>query len=337
MRGKNKIPSVKQADTCHIGIDLLGSDVSPQKLLEAIVAFRPTLKPSVQLTLFGQKEHFERFDALTSDGIVLHPVQELIAMEDDPLHAIRRKKKSSLYLGIQMLKEGHLDAFISTGNTGALMAGSKLLLSTLPGIDRPALLTLLPTRTTDVAVLDVGANTSYKTKHLVQFALMGVAFQKSRGVTTPKVGLLNIGSEERKGTPELRAAYEAIRKLSENSDFTFVGNIEARAVFHGGVDVLVTDGFTGNIFLKTAEGIGIVVLEELEASTQENAVALKQALASLRQHLHYAEYPGALLCGVNGIVIKCHGNGTSQSVLASITSAVRLVEHHFLQSIIMHK
>jgi glycerol-3-phosphate acyltransferase PlsX len=162
---------------------------------------------------------------------------------------------------------------------------------------------------------------------------MGVAFQKSRGIPTPKVGLLNIGSEAKKGTPELRAAYEAIREKSRSSTFTFVGNIEAREVFHGGIDVLVTDGFTGNIFLKTAEGIGMVILEELEASAHGKDLSLKPVLAELRQHLHYAEYPGALLCGVKGIVIKCHGNATTQSILSSIHSATRLVEHKFLESV----
>jgi phosphate acyltransferase len=325
---------VKQAEHCHIGIDLLGSDVSPQELLQAIIDFRPELKDTISLTLLGTQDLFARVKTCPY-GIVFHPVQEIITMEDDPLYAIRHKKQSSLFLGIQLLKEGHLDAFISSGNTGALMAASKVLLSTLPGVQRPALLTLLPTRTSDVAVLDVGANTSYKAKYLVQFALMGVAFQKNRGITCPKVGLLNIGSEAKKGTPELRTAYEALTGLASSSSFTFVGNSEARDIFQGGIDVLVTDGFTGNIFLKTAEGIGMVILKELEAAAQEKDIPIKAALAGLRQHLHYADYPGALLCGVNGIVIKCHGNATTKSVLASITSASRLVEHRFLESVML--
>lgn len=329
MRGQSKT-SPHRAE-CHIGIDLLGSEVHPQELLKAIIAFRPALKSSILLTVLGTDDLYQKMGTLPH-GIIFHAVSDIITMEDDPLYAIRHKKQSSLYLGLQMLKEEHLDAFISTGNTGALMAGSKLLLSTLPGIERPALLTLLPTRTSDLAVLDVGANTSYKAKHLVQFALMGIAFQKSRGITVPKVGLLNIGSEAKKGTPELRTAYEALKKKSDSSSFTFVGNIEAREVFQGGIDVLVTDGFTGNIFLKTAEGIGMVIIEELEVLAKEKDPSLKSALAGLRQHLHYAEYPGALLCGVKGIVIKCHGDATTQSVLSSIHSAARLVEHRFLES-----
>jgi glycerol-3-phosphate acyltransferase PlsX len=254
-------------------------------------------------------------------------------MEDNPLYAVRRKKDSSLYLGVQMLKEGYLDAFISSGNTGALMAASKLLLSTLPGVDRPALLSLLPTRKTEIAVLDVGANTSYKAKHLLQFALLGAAFQKSRGIAHPKVGLLNVGAEAKKGTPELRTVYESLKKMP-SPPFLFIGNIEAREVFQGGIDVLVTDGFTGNVFLKTAEGIAVVILDELEESMREQEFSpLNPTLTKLRHHLHFAKYPGALLAGVDGIVIKCHSNASFDSVLSSITSAVRLTQHHFLDSI----
>lgn len=324
-RKKNRL----SADSCHVGIDLLGSDTPPKELLEAIVAFKTHLKPSVHLTLFGLRDL--AYSALPGD-IFFHTASQVIEMEDNPLYAVRRKKDSSLYLGVQMLKEGHLDAFISAGNTGALIAASKLLLPTLPGVDRPALLTLLPTRKTEIAVLDVGANTSYKAKDLLQFALMGAAFQKSRGIMHPKVGLLNVGSEAKKGTPELRTVYESLKKMP-SPPFIFIGNIEAREVFQGGIDVLVTDGFTGNIFLKTAEGIGVVILDELEESMREQEFShLNPTLAKLRHHLHFAKYPGALLAGIEGIVIKCHSNACIESVLSSITSAVRLVEHRFIDT-----
>ena len=327
MQRKKSRPS---AESCQIGIDLLGSDTPPKDLLDAIFAFKAHLKPSVQLTLFGLRDlAYSQLPA----NVFYHTASQTIEMEDDPLYAVRRKKDSSLYLGLQMLKEGHLDAFISSGNTGALMAASKLLLSTLPGVDRPALLTLLPTRKAEIAVLDVGANTSYKAKHLLQFAHMGAAFQKSRGILHPKVGLLNVGAEAKKGTPELRAVYESLKKMTPSS-FTFIGNIEAREVFQGDIDVLVTDGFTGNIFLKTAEGIGVVILDELEESMREEEFShLSPILTKLRHHLHFAKYPGALLAGIDGIVIKCHSNASMDSVLSSITSAIRLVQHRFLRDI----
>ncbi len=322
MRGKNKI---------NIGVDLLGSDMRPSDLLEAVLIFSKELKPSVHLTLFGTSPLFGR--RRSPNNVTFYPVKEVIEMDDAPLTAIRRKRNSSICLGIKQLKEGELQAFISAGNTGALMACSKLFLPSLAKVERPALLTLLPTRKNEIAVLDVGANTTYKAKHLVQFAAMGVAYQRSRGVKVPKVGLLNIGSEAKKGTPELQEAYHLLQK--KNASFAFVGNIEGRDVFQGEIDVLVTDGFTGNVFLKTAEGIASVILEEIETSISidECSPHNKGVLAELRSRLHYAEYPGALLCGVDGIVIKCHGYASPQSLNRSIVTAHRLVEHSFLETV----
>jgi glycerol-3-phosphate acyltransferase PlsX len=332
MRGKSKKSGIA---SCHIGIDLLGSDISPRDLLREILLFCKELSPSVQLTLFGTPGLFAAARPPTPN-VFFHVVKEVIAMDDPPLMAIRRKKESSLCIGIKMLKEGHLNAFISAGNTGALMAYAKMQLSSLPQVERPALLTLLPTRHKEIAVLDVGANTSYKAKQLVQFAAMGVAYQRSRGVKTPIVGLLNIGSEAKKGTPELQKVYNQLRTASQKSSasYAFAGNIEGRDVFQGEIDVLVTDGFTGNVFLKTAEGIAAVILEELENSPlEECSPHMKGILSELRQRLHYAEYPGALLCGVNGIVIKCHGTSSPQSFIRSITTATRLVQHNFLTQV----
>jgi len=333
MRGKSS--SRKGIAPCHIGIDLLGSDVPPSELLQAVLAFCKELDPSIHLTLFGTKTLFARMRSPTSN-VFFHVVKEFITMDDSPLTAIRRKKESSLCIGIKLLKASHLQAFISAGNTGALMAYAKIELPSLPHVERPALLTLLPTRDKEVAVLDVGANTSYKAKHLVQFAVMGVAYQRSRGVKMPIVGLLNIGSEAKKGTPELQRVYNQLQSSSKknSSPYAFAGNIEGRDVFQGKIDVLVTDGFTGNVFLKTAEGIAAVILEELECSSiEECSPRTKGILAELRQRLHYAEYPGALLCGVEGIVIKCHGNSNPQSFLRSITTAARLVKHGFLDQV----
>jgi glycerol-3-phosphate acyltransferase PlsX len=232
-----------------------------------------------------------------------------------------------------LLKEGILQAFISSGNTGALIASAKIELPELSHVDRPALMTLLPTKKKELAVLDVGANTSYKAKHLTQFASFGAAYQKTRGVKLPKVGLLNIGSEAKKGTPELQMAYNQLLLLCQRKDpsFVFVGNIEGRDVFHGDIDVLVTDGFTGNVFLKTAEGIAAVIFEELQSSTADRGI--KRVLAEMRQKLHYTEYPGAILCGVRGIVIKCHGNANPSSTIRSIATAQRLIQHSFLDQI----
>jgi glycerol-3-phosphate acyltransferase PlsX len=329
MRGKSKKGGLA---SCHIGIDLLGSDIPPRELLREILLFCKELSPSVRLTLFGTLGLFAGARP-PAPHVFFHVVKDVITMDDPPLMAVRRKKESSICIGIKMLKERLLQAFISAGNTGALMAYAKMQLSALPQVERPALLTLLPTRGKEVAVLDVGANTSYKAKHLIQFAAMGVAYQRSRGVKTPIVGLLNIGSEAKKGTPELQKVYNQLHAANQKS-YTFAGNIEGRDVFQGEIDVLVTDGFTGNVFLKTAEGIAAVILEELQRSPlEECSPHMKGILSEIRQRLTYTEYPGALLCGVDGIVIKCHGNSTPQSFIRSITTATRLVQHSFLDQV----
>lgn len=319
----------------RIGIDLLGSDTAPQQLLEAVLLFLKETKESLQLTLFGTEDLFANQE-IPSD-VVLFPVKEIIAMDDDPLVAVRRKKDSSICQGIHKLRHFELDAFVTAGNTGALMASASLTLPMLPGIDHPALLALIPTKSHPVAVLDVGANVSVKAENLFQFALMGIAFQKAREIANPTVGLLNIGTEKQKGTPELRKAYEYLQMLNKDapiSDPVFAGNIEGRDVFHGGIDVLVTDGFTGNVFLKTSEGIAAFILEQLQNLGPIEAVPfMKEMLAKLRTRLHYAEYPGAILCGVDGVIVKCHGASSPRALINSIKGAARLVKHSFLEKI----
>lgn len=324
----------KKSNRCRIGIDLLGSDAPPKELLETILFALEEMDPAIHLTLFGTPS---LFDALSPPSNVLfHPVQSTITMEDSPLTAIRRKRDSSLCVGIRMLKEGLLQAFISAGNTGALMGYAKIELPSLPGVERPALMTLLPRKLGEIAVLDVGANISCSAAHLVQFASMGIAYQKSRGLNMPRVGLLNIGSEAKKGTPQLRVAYEQLLALSQkkNASFIFSGNIEGRDVFNSLIDVLITDGFTGNVFLKTAEGIAMVLLEELQSPLAKTCpMPIQEMLSRMRQKIDYAEYPGAILCGVEGIILKYHGNFKAQSLIHSIAAAHRLVKHQFISQV----
>lgn len=322
--------------TFRIGIDLMGGDTSPVLLLESVLALAQELDGKVDLFVFGTQSVINSSLNLSKNvkGI---SVSEVITNEDDPLVAVRRKRDSSLCAGMRMLQKHELDAFVSAGNTGALIACAKLCLSMLPNIVRPALLALLPTKLNEVAVLDIGATVKSKVEHLVQFASMGVAYQKTRGIHHPKVGLLNIGSEKTKGTPELREAYEKLQFLNRNCNKNapiFIGNIEGRDVFQGNIDVLVTDGFTGNVFLKTAEGIATFILDQLgETADEECSPHLKNTLSALRKRLHYAEYPGAILCGVDGVVVKCHGDSTPRSLINGINGALRLLEHDFLEKI----
>lgn len=247
---------------------------------------------------------------------------EAIGLEEHPLLALRKKRNASMSVGLRLLKEGQIDALISAGNTGALVSSAKMILSTLKGILRPCLLTLMPTKKNPVAVLDVGANVQVKAAHLVQFALMGAAYQKTRGIAKPSVGLLNIGSEALKGTSELRLAYHTLQTLT-NAPFRFAGNIEGKEVFNGEVDVLVTDGFTGNVFLKTAEGIASLILDKIQSPTQTKPF----------QSLHYSEYPGALLAGVRGLVIKCHSYSTPRAFTTAILGAIPLAKSSFVQKL----
>ena len=329
---------MRQAEDLHrprIGVDLLGCDTPGEKLLEALVQHEYSGEHPPKLTLFATQEIFDFL--LIPDDINTCVVAESIEMDEEPLSAIRKKKDSSIAKGIEQIKSYDLDAFISAGNTGALFASAKLKLDLLPGIDRPGLIALIPTKEGPVAVIDVGANVSVKTENYLEFALMGIAYQKSRGIKHPIVGLLNIGEEEIKGTPEVRKAYEILRSLNEDAPLnqpTFIGNVEGKDVFHGNIDVLITDGFTGNVFLKTAEGIAGFVLDQIQNLGPIEALpGLKSIITTLRHRLHYAEYPGALLCGVDGIVMKCHGTSGAEAFITSITGASHLVKNFLLEKI----
>ncbi|MCB1118101.1 MAG: phosphate acyltransferase, partial [Chlamydiia bacterium] len=230
-----------------IGLDLLGGDLPPADLLKEIASHLD----SAHLALFGTSDAIASYNHLDLAHLSLEyiPVEEVIELDEDPLNAIRQKKGASVHIGMRLLNEGHISAYLGIGNTGAMLAAAKIHLPALPSKPRPALLAMLPTQKRPVAVLDVGANLSAKPEHFIEMAHMGIAFQKTRGIENPKVALLNIGSEELKGHKELREAY---KKLKQHFPENFVGNIEGRDVFKGIVDVLVTEGFTGNIFLKTA-------------------------------------------------------------------------------------
>ena len=313
-----------------IGIDLMGSDNAPDLLLSAVNSLASELPPSIELVVVGDPKYASK------THLRFQAASEIIEMHEDPLLAIRRKRDASLCVGLRMLKEGAIDAFVSAGNTGALVSSAKVTLSTLPGILRPALLALMPTKHSTLAVLDVGANVQCKAEHLIQFALMGAAYQKARGIEKPSIGLLNIGSESIKGTSELRLAWQQLKELSDRAPdlFQFAGNVEGKTVFDGHIDVLITDGFTGNIFLKTAEGVASLVLDRLSENLSKDLwEKMRGELSDLRRHLHYAEYPGALLCGVKGIVIKCHGYSTPKAFANAIREAVRIIQEDFLQTL----
>lgn len=313
----------------RIGVDLMGNDNSPTDLLRALEAL--PLPAQVELVLIGLCEGNAHVE---SPQIKFHPAPTFIGMEDSPLAALRSKKEASLLVGLRLVKEGHLDALVSAGNTGALISASKMILGMFPPILRPALLAKIPTKKEPVVVLDVGANVQLKTTHLIQFAQLGAAYCRTQGIQNPKVGLLNIGSEAMKGTSAHQEAYAALKKWAE-PPFEFAGNVEGKSVFDGDVDVLITDGFTGNVFLKTAEGIASLILDRFGTLLPPTEYKkLGPQIKDLQRNLHYAEYPGAILLGVKGLVLKCHGYSTPQAFNNGILEAIRLSEKGFLKALV---
>jgi glycerol-3-phosphate acyltransferase PlsX len=307
-----------------IAIDLAGSDTKEELITKTLI--KSYKNSTIFFILIGTK-HFKKplpknFSFIKAKNIISH--------DDTIIKALRRKKSSSISIGINLIKTKKADAFISAGNTKALLSLGKIYLNTLTNkISRPFLLALLPSKNKTLAVLDVGANALCKTQFLTESALLGIAFKNWQGIKKPKLGLLNIGSEEKKGTSKIQQAYLKLKKLSSKKDskFEFLGNIEGKEVFKGEIDILVTDGFTGNVFLKTSEGIANFIIDTLSQNK-----LLKQNLSNLKKYLHYEKYPGALLCGVNGIIIKCHGYSSVESFLSAIEGAINFFEKNLLSS-----
>lgn len=316
----------------------MGSDCSPFGLYLAIersIRDFPSVNFILLLTQTALDEILRHPSASHSDfsnRVTFQLVSEFIGMHEDPISTFRKKKNSSIALGLNLLKEGFLQAFVSTGNTGALVAGATLSLPLLPGVMRPALLALLPTQKGNVAIIDVGGSVSSKAFHLVRFARLGAAYQRCSGhIERPRVGLLNIGVESKKGTAELRKTYQEMLKPSNQGSLDFIGNVEGHDVFKGIVDVLVTDGFTGNIFLKASEGVSRFMLKELdEALSIFPSNDSRMIMENLSNKFNDEEYNGAIICGLEHIIVKCHGMSSSKGLYSGIKRAITLVENDLI-------
>ena len=303
----------------RIGVDLMGSDRTPSEIFSAVLEVSDKIKTDDKLVVFGVREP----KMLLNSKIEFVEAAEVVEMTDDPLSAFRYKKKSSMNIGIKAVKAKELDAFVSTGNTGALIATALFRLKRLPGVPRPALMVIMPNGKQDVVVLDVGANLTPKPAHIVSFAKMGAAYRQIvHGIENPTTGLLNVGAEEQKGTKELKETYQLMQEaFGEN----FKGNVEGREVFLGKVDVLATDGFTGNVFLKTCEGISSYLFDYLKTTFSDDA-SISKIASHLYENFNYSKHPGALLCGVDGTVIKCHGHSNKQALINGILGAFDVAE-----------
>ena len=262
-------------------------------------------------------------------------------MEDIPTQAIKRKKDSSMVVGFNMLKTGEGAVFISAGNSGALLTGATLLVGRIKGVDRPALAGILPAYKSRLVLMDCGSNTNCKPINLLQFAQMSSIYLKTTlGVENPRVGLLNIGTEETKGNELTKESYKLLKEKSEELGINFIGNVEGRDAFSGSVDIVVTDGFTGNIFLKAVEGLGKFVKRSLTESLKKNILSKIAALPSLpaikrfSKTVDYKEYGGALFLGVNKPVVKAHGSSDEKLFEFTIKQAEQFVENKAVDKLI---
>ena len=322
--------------TGKVVLDGMGSDNAPHAEIDGALA--ATRDFGVGVILVGQLHKLEpelRRCGWREDGdlgIELVEAAEVIAMDDPVATSVRRKKKSSLRVGTKLVTEGKADGFVSAGNTGAAMATAKMVIGMLPGVDRPALAALIPTKAAKpVLLLDVGANSECKPHHLAQFAIMGDAYSRAvLGTVKPSVGLMSIGEEEAKGNDLTKEAFPLLRQLS---NINFVGNVEGRDVFAGEVDVIVTDGFTGNVMLKLSEGLTEAVLAMLKreltatAVTKAGAVLAKPAFRNIKKRLDYSEYGGAPLLGVRHIVVIGHGRSNARAIRNAIRSVKEFSEN----------
>lgn len=318
---------MQKANKPNIGLDIMGCESSPDTLLTSLYALLQKNECPFTITVFCTEPLAAACKKLPRPiPVDFVTTSSSVEMNENPLKALRTKRDATMYVGLNAVREKQVDALITCGNTGALIAGSYRYLDPLQGIRRPALVALMPTKKTPVAVLDVGANVTCDSKMLYQFALMGRAFQMARGIDAPRIGILNIGEEESKGRPEFREVYSLLEKSS--SSLSFIGNIEGRCAFDGNVDVLITDGFTGNVFLKTAEGVSSFLVDQAEELTSDTSL-----LTQLKRISDYEEYPGALLSGVDGLVIKCHGASNGRAVANAIMGTHQLLAKNFITSV----
>lgn len=305
----------------RIALDAMGGDLAPASNVEgAILAAREW--NDTEIVLVGDETRLKELAADLPPNVSIRHASEVIEADDEPARAVRRKKDASMVVCARMVKEGEAAAMISAGNTGALMACGLLVIGRIPGVDRPALGQMLPTLDgKGVLVLDLGANMDAEPRHLVQYAVMaGIYRSRVHGLDKPRVGLLNVGTEEGKGNTLARETYP----LLQEAPVHFVGNVESRDVLDGVCDVLVCDGFAGNIMLKSIEGTVSMLLKGMKREFTRTlprklaAAVLAPGLRAFRANLDYREYGGAPLFGINGIVVKGHGSSDAKAVYNAI-------------------
>ena len=323
-----------------LAVDAMGGDKGPSEILAGIAKSASFAPRDLEFQLFGREE--ELSPLLSSDAALdhlnlsIHHAPEVVEMDEKPIAGIKNKKNSSMALALQSLKEGNADALLSCGNTGCLMAGGTIRLRTLEGVERPALCTIWPGRERYFTLLDAGANPHPKPFHIVQNAILGSNYARvALGLVRPKVGLLTIGTEEGKGNELIHDAHEMLKEI-DGSIVNYAGLIEGFQIFENVVDVVVCDGFVGNIVLKACESlsklIGSFLDEELKRNTLRKTGALLSmgAFRGLKQRINPEQFGGAPLLGLNRNVIKAHGSSNRNHVSGAIKIALDLVQHDMI-------
>lgn len=318
----------------NIMIDGMGGDHAPEEIVKGAVQAAKEISGTV--SIIGQEDRInECLQALNwnGDNIEVVNATEVISNNESPAMAVRKKKDSSISKGMRMLKEGEVDAFISGGSTGALLSAGLLILGRIRGIKRPAIAAFFPKigMNDTSLILDCGANAESRPEYLLQYGIMGSIFvEKVKGIENPEVMLLNVGAEEEKGDPLHKESFELLR----NADINFKGNCEGRDVPFGCCDVVVTDGFSGNVFLKSSEGVALAVMKRIKQKMTEGLVAKAGALLSynklkeIKKEFDYSEEGGAPILGLKGPVLKIHGSSKANAVYNAILKAVPYVEQN---------
>lgn len=325
----------------NIAIDAMGGDDAPQMVIEGVA--RAIKKSDAHFIVFGDEAVLRPFidrEPGLAEKITVRHTTDVITADDKPSQAVRRGRKSSMGLAIQSVKDGEAQVAVSAGNTGALMALSKILLRMVPGIDRPAIATPIPTQTGECLLLDLGANIECSDKNLVQFAVMGAAYARVVfEIERPTLALLNVGVEELKGHDAVKSAGQ-ILKDTENLPMDFVGFTEGDGISRGGIDVIVTDGFTGNVALKATEGIARMIKGMLEEAFRSSWVTklgyllLRKGILKLRNELDPNNHNGGVFLGLGGLVVKSHGGANARGFASALKVAENMAKND-LNSLIM--
>ena len=331
-------------------LDAMGGDNSPDATIKGAVKAINQVEETTEVLLIGNEQiinskvkEFYGKDSLSeiSPRLKIHHTTETIEMEDTPTIAIKHKKDSSMVVGFNLLKEGKGDVFISAGNSGALLTGATLLVGRIKGIDRPALAGILPAYKSRLLLMDCGSNTNCKPINLLQFAQMSSIYLKNTfGMEKPAIGLLNIGTEETKGNELTKESYHLLKENAQKLDINFIGNVEGRDAFSGKVDAVITDGFTGNVFLKAVEGLGKLVKRSLSDSLKKNVLSILGAIPCMpainrfAKTMDYKSYGGALFLGVKKPVVKAHGSSDEILFEFTIKQAEQFVKNKAVDKMI---